>query len=353
MTVRLGLDGSAKGSGGVEAFLDRLSRALDGHEGVEQLVVAGGDGAVGIGVDELDDATIEQHRLDAVIFPGNRGRSIDGSATSILWPLSVAPAEPFALGELFPGPIGRAKQALLPIKVRRSMAKADALIYSSNYARSVLAGLHPEAARRPTLVVQPAATVNEISWTGGRTTDPYVLWVSHGYPTKLAVEAVEGYGRHAATVSDPPRMIMAGSWPIRWYHEQVIEAIAALPAGSVTLVGHQSGDQLRELYNDAACFLFTSCAENAGSYALLDAMAGGVPVVSSAMSSMPEICHDSVLYADPLQPEAIADALGRLLSDASLRSDLAARAIERSKHFPQWSDIADDVVAFVERIGSP
>lgn len=62
-------------------------------------------------------------------------------------------------------------------------------------------------------------------------------------------------------------------------------------------------------------------------------MASGTPVVTSNVSSLPEVVADAALLVDPLYPDAIADALRRVLTDAKLRSDLSARGLERARHF--------------------
>jgi glycosyltransferase involved in cell wall biosynthesis len=62
-------------------------------------------------------------------------------------------------------------------------------------------------------------------------------------------------------------------------------------------------------------------------------MAAGAPVITSNVSSLPEVVGDAALLIDPLDAGAIADAMVRVLSDATLRADLIRRGFERAKAF--------------------
>ena len=84
------------------------------------------------------------------------------------------------------------------------------------------------------------------------------------------------------------------------------------------------------LYRLAGVFVFPSLYEGFG-LPPLEAMASGTPVITSNVSSLPEVVGDAALLVDPLQPEAIADAMRRVLTDAALRDDLKARGLARAR----------------------
>ena len=86
------------------------------------------------------------------------------------------------------------------------------------------------------------------------------------------------------------------------------------------------------LYRLAGVFVFPSLYEGFG-LPPLEAMASGTPVITSNVSSLPEVVGDAALLVDPLQPEAIADAMRRVLTDDELRRDLKARGLVRAKQF--------------------
>jgi glycosyltransferase involved in cell wall biosynthesis len=81
-----------------------------------------------------------------------------------------------------------------------------------------------------------------------------------------------------------------------------------------------------------ACSCFPSLYEGFG-LPPLEAMASGTPVITSNVSSLPEVVGDAALLVDPLQPEDIAEAMRRVLTDPALREDLRRRGLARAQHF--------------------
>ncbi len=100
----------------------------------------------------------------------------------------------------------------------------------------------------------------------------------------------------------------------------------------VRFFGFVPHDTLAALYRLADVFVFPSLYEGFG-LPPLEAMASGTPVVTSDVSSLPEIVGDAALLIDPHQPEAIADAMRRLLTDHELRAELGARGLVRAREF--------------------
>ena len=66
---------------------------------------------------------------------------------------------------------------------------------------------------------------------------------------------------------------------------------------------------------------------------VLEAMAHGVPVITSRSSALPEVAGDAAILLDPIDAEAIAGALLRLANDPDLRDDFARRGLERARGF--------------------
>ena len=89
---------------------------------------------------------------------------------------------------------------------------------------------------------------------------------------------------------------------------------------------------LSALYRMASVFAFPSLYEGFG-LPPLEAMACGTPVVTSRLSSLPEVVGDAALLVDPYSVEEIARAMGRLLVDDALRDTLIERGYQRAKMF--------------------
>jgi glycosyltransferase involved in cell wall biosynthesis len=100
----------------------------------------------------------------------------------------------------------------------------------------------------------------------------------------------------------------------------------------VRFLGFVPDATLAVLYRLASAFVFPSLCEGFG-LPPLEAMAAGTPVITSNVSSLPEVVGDAALLIDPLDAGAIADAVVRVLSDATLRADLIRRGTARAKTF--------------------
>ena len=100
----------------------------------------------------------------------------------------------------------------------------------------------------------------------------------------------------------------------------------------VRFFGFVPDTTLAILYRLARVFVFPSLYEGFG-LPPLEAMASGTPVITSNVSSLPEVVGDAALLIDPYQPDAIADAMRRVMLDDRLRDDLRERGLMRAREF--------------------
>jgi glycosyltransferase involved in cell wall biosynthesis len=115
----------------------------------------------------------------------------------------------------------------------------------------------------------------------------------------------------------------------------------------VTL-GHVSDPVLAELYRRCAVFCYPSLGEGFG-LPVLEAMSAGTAVLTSDVSSLPEVGADAVEYCDPTDIHSIATALRRLLTDDARRAELSASAPAHPAGFT-WERFAAGVRATVEAV---
>lgn len=113
--------------------------------------------------------------------------------------------------------------------------------------------------------------------------------------------------------------------------------------GCVRFLGHVNTEELAVLYNLAHCCAYPSLWEGFG-FPVLEAMAAGCPVLTSRVSSLPEVAGDAAVLVDPTSTEEIAHGLARLWTDDALRTDLALRGIERARAF-SWERTAVQTIA--------
>jgi len=122
-----------------------------------------------------------------------------------------------------------------------------------------------------------------------------------------------------------------------------------LPAG-VVMTGQVSKRELRALYNRAELLLFTTLYEGFG-VPVIEAMACGCPVVTSPVTSLPELGGEAVLYAAPNRPDEIAYQALRILNDKGLRQVMIARGLKRGLQF-SWEDMACRVLQAYQQCAS-
>ncbi len=109
---------------------------------------------------------------------------------------------------------------------------------------------------------------------------------------------------------------------------------------------------LAALYRLASVFAFPSLYEGFG-LPPLEAMACGTPVVTSRLSSLPEVVGDAALLVDPYDVESIADALARVLGDAALAQDLARRGRVRAAGFSWERSVRQVHAGYLRVLGLP
>jgi glycosyltransferase involved in cell wall biosynthesis len=100
----------------------------------------------------------------------------------------------------------------------------------------------------------------------------------------------------------------------------------------VRFLGYLPEETLAVMYRLAGVFVFPSLYEGFG-LPPLEAMASGTPVVTSNVSSLPEVAGEAALLTDPYDPGAIADGIHRVLTDERVRRDLRRRGLERARQF--------------------
>ena len=106
---------------------------------------------------------------------------------------------------------------------------------------------------------------------------------------------------------------------------------------------------LAVLYRLADAFVFPSLYEGFG-LPPLEAMASGTPVVTSNVSSLPEVAGDAAVLVDPYRPEAIADGIHRILSDDALRDQLRVKGPLRAQQF-SWAQSVGRIREIYAEVG--
>ncbi|WNB86325.1 glycosyltransferase family 1 protein [Cellulomonas sp. ATA003] len=155
-------------------------------------------------------------------------------------------------------------------------------------------------------------------------TRPYVLWCGTFEPRKNAATLLAAF---RGLLRDDPGLDLVLVGPAGWggTAADVARLAAALPEGRVHTLGRLAEVDLHRAYAGARVFAFPSLWEGFGMPAL-EAMAHGVPVVTSAGTSMAEIAGAGALLVDPLDADALAGAIGEAAGPQHAELATGARA---------------------------
>ena len=116
----------------------------------------------------------------------------------------------------------------------------------------------------------------------------------------------------------------------------------------IVLTGYVTNTDLPAIYSQCTIFLYPSLRESFGS-PMLEAMACGVPVITSNTSSMPEVSGNAAHIVDPHKTEEITKGMIKILSDKDYAGSLRKKGIERSKLF-SWKNMAEQVLELYNEI---
>ena len=178
--------------------------------------------------------------------------------------------------------------------------------------------------------------------------ETYVLALGTVEPRKNLPTLVRVFDRLAGTDEDV-LLVVAG--PDGWGVEPYADAVARARFGArIRRIGYVTDAQRADLLAGATVLAYPSLYEGLG-FPPLEAMAAGVPVVTTRAGGLPEAVGDAALAVDPTDVDALADALGRALTDHELRASLVERGLEQAARF-SWERAIDGLVDLYRRVAA-
>ena len=183
---------------------------------------------------------------------------------------------------------------------------------------------------------QPAPDVLAAIRARYRLPERFVLAVGTLEPRKNLGTLFAALQRLRRALADPPTLVVVGREG--WGPAAAVEQLRSL-GDAVRFTGHIGDEALIALYHLAAVFVYPSLYEGFG-FPILEAFAAGCPVVTTEVSSLPEVAGDAALLVEPLDATALAEAVARLWRDDVLAGRLRAAGRARARQFT-WERCAE------------
>jgi glycosyltransferase involved in cell wall biosynthesis len=178
-----------------------------------------------------------------------------------------------------------------------------------------------------------------ISW-------PYILYVGALTQRKNIARALQAFSQIKNSF---PALHFVLAGPQTWKQTRVESLVESLNIRNrVFLTGPLTDSDLPILYNGAELFIFPSLYEGFG-LPPLEAMACGTPVITSNVSSLPEVTGEAALLVDPLDVEGIAQTMLRVLEDPSLAAEMRLKGLAQAAKFT-WDRTARETLAVYQKV---
>lgn len=234
---------------------------------------------------------------------------------------------------------------------RRAFAKAEKLIFISEFVRDMVARNFDVPAERMAVVYNgcsaamqpgdPDEARDRLRRLHGIDA-PFFLFTGRLEPRKNIMRMLEAFARFHREVDPEMKFVLVGEKT--WCREQVDRFVSEHHLEeSIIEVGHLDHTDLPHFYRACRALLFITLAEGFG-LPIIEAMACGAPVITSTTTCMPEISGGAALLADPLEVDDIVLKMELIHRDDELRGSLIAKGLVRASGF-SWRKTAEQTLA--------
>lgn len=238
--------------------------------------------------------------------------------------------------DLFPEAHEPIKRLYFPFMIRRAVKRASRVLVDSESTASDLDRLIPSSTEK-TVVAHLAARTLSVKRVSPNldvrspaqenpTSGPYVLFIGTLEPRKNLHRLLQAWKQLSVSTCFEYRLIVVGvkGWMVEQLEDEVND--------NVEFVGHVPDHQLQAYLKGASCFVYPSLYEGFG-LPVIEAMAAGIPVLTSNVGATCEIAQGAAVLLDPMSVKDIENGLRKLLTDPNLRQKLSEAGIKRAGEF--------------------
>jgi glycosyltransferase involved in cell wall biosynthesis len=177
-------------------------------------------------------------------------------------------------------------------------------------------------------------------------TKPYILFVGTIQPRKNIAKLIEAV---SLLKNKEIELVIVGKKG--WLWEEILAAPEKFKiSGRVKFLDFVANEDLPSLYKNAQCFVLPSLYEGFG-LPVLEAMQFGCPVVTSNVSSLPEVGGDAAIYFNPESVDDIAEKIDKVVADEKLRTEMTEKGYNQVKKF-SWEKTAKETLKVLEDLGN-
>ncbi len=177
--------------------------------------------------------------------------------------------------------------------------------------------------------------------------DRFTLFLGNTAPKKNTKNTIDAYAKYIVNAEAPLPMVVL-DYPKVSVLEQLQQSGYAPLIDNFIFPGYIPSDQMPLMYNAATLFIYPSLRESFG-LPILEAMACGIPVITSNTSSMPEVAGDAAVLIDPLDITDMAKAIEQVLSSEEQRTEMTIRGLKRAETFT-WRNAAVKLLSIYESL---
>lgn len=247
----------------------------------------------------------------------------------------------------FPETVRGRTRYMLETGLKRSMKRADIIVTDSEFSRTEILKYFPQWEKKIRVVPcgvdrtrfhpeREQVRIDETRKLIG-TDRSYFLYLGTLEPRKNLRRLAVAYNAFRRGKSEYPCLVLAGGKG--WLNDELMDTIKELELGDdIKIMSYVPEENIRPLMSGALAFVFPSIYEGFG-MPPLEAMACGVPVLTTHAASLPEVVGDSALICDPYNTDEMTYCLERLYHDSKLREELSAAGLARARMY-SWENAA-------------
>lgn len=176
--------------------------------------------------------------------------------------------------------------------------------------------------------------------------EKFLLFLGNRAPKKNSINVIRAYAKYVRQSASPVPLVIAD-----FDRKELMRYLDTIDAGYCSTYLHFTGyihpDNMPLLYQSSSYFLYPSLRESFG-MPILEAMACGVPVMTSNTSSMPEVAGDAAFYVDPFSVEDICRGLVQMTANNFPRNLYIEKGLGRVKLF-SWEEAAKKILAIYRK----